>query len=84
MNSVSDWSNQGHRKCQRLLQRTVLLLPLRFIRRQRLPSEFRPDREGRPVLAAAATLVLACRAGEFDAASAQSLLGGGVQKVRLA
>jgi len=38
-------------------------------------SEFRPDREGRPVLAAAATLVLACRAGEFDSASGQSMLG---------
>jgi pyruvate dehydrogenase E2 component (dihydrolipoamide acetyltransferase) len=38
-------------------------------------SEFRPDQEGRPVPAAAATLVLACRTGEFDSASAQSLLG---------
>ena len=39
-------------------------------------SEFRPDPEGRPVPAAAVTLVLACRtAGEFDSVSAQSLLG---------
>ncbi len=38
-------------------------------------SEFRPDPKGQPVHAAAATLVLACRAGEFDPASAQSLLG---------
>jgi pyruvate dehydrogenase E2 component (dihydrolipoamide acetyltransferase) len=38
-------------------------------------SEFRPDPEGQPVRATAATLVLACRAGEFDPASAQSLLG---------
>jgi pyruvate dehydrogenase E2 component (dihydrolipoyllysine-residue acetyltransferase) len=37
--------------------------------------EFRPDAEGRPIPAAAANLVLACRAGEFDSASAQSLLG---------
>jgi len=37
--------------------------------------EFRPDPEGRPVPATAATLVLACRAGEFDSASAQNLLG---------
>jgi pyruvate dehydrogenase E2 component (dihydrolipoamide acetyltransferase) len=38
-------------------------------------SEFRPDPEGRPVRAAAATLVLARRAGEFDPTSAQRLLG---------
>jgi pyruvate dehydrogenase E2 component (dihydrolipoyllysine-residue acetyltransferase) len=39
-------------------------------------SEFRPDPEGRPVPAAAVTLVLACRTtGEFDSLSAQSLLG---------
>lgn len=38
-------------------------------------SEFRPDREGRPVPAAAVTLVLACRTtGKFDSHSAQSLL----------
>ncbi len=38
-------------------------------------NEFRPDPEGRPVRAAAATLVLACREGKFDPTSAQSLLG---------
>jgi len=39
-------------------------------------SEFRPDPEGRPVPAAAVTLVLACRTtGEFDSLSAQSLMG---------
>jgi pyruvate dehydrogenase E2 component (dihydrolipoamide acetyltransferase) len=37
-------------------------------------SEFRADAQGRPVPAAATTLVLACRAGEFDSASAQSFL----------
>lgn len=38
-------------------------------------SEFRPDSRGRPVPATAVILVLACRTGEFDAASAQGLLG---------
>ncbi len=38
-------------------------------------SEFRPDAEGQPVGARVATLVLACRAGEFDPTSAQRLLG---------
>lgn len=38
-------------------------------------SKFRPDPNGRPIPAATATLVLACRAGEFDPTSAQSLLG---------
>ncbi len=37
-------------------------------------SEFRPDAEGRPAPAAATTLILACRPGEFDSASAQSFL----------
>jgi pyruvate dehydrogenase E2 component (dihydrolipoamide acetyltransferase) len=38
-------------------------------------SEFRPDPSGRPIPVAAATLVLACRAGQFDPTSAQNLLG---------